>query len=290
LFETITLPMPLKRRHFLVAAASSAAIAVSGFVHMRWGEPDWFEVTRKTVPLGRFTRPLRVLHLSDFHASAVVPYATIAKAIDLALAQQPDAIFLTGDFITNKLDDADTYRNLLQRLVNAAPTFACIGNHDGGRWAGATHGYPTFAKVATLLAASGIQLLFNERTRINLPEHQFDVVGLGDIWSNDCHPEKVLPPAHAAPDPPCFVLSHNPDSKEQLWPYAWDILWCGHTHGGQLVIPFLGWRPILPVQDRRYAEGLHAFGPRYLHITRGVGNLHGVRFNCRPEVSLVEIT
>ena len=60
---------------------------------------------------------------------------------------------------------------------------------------------------------------------------------------------------------------------------------CGHTHGGQFKIPFLNWTPFAPVQDHSMVEGLHSWKKRQIHITRGVGNLWGVRLNCRPEVS-----
>jgi uncharacterized protein len=64
---------------------------------------------------------------------------------------------------------------------------------------------------------------------------------------------------------------------------------CGHTHGGQIRLPLLG-TPFAPVIDMRYVEGLHPWNDRQIYITRGVGNLHGLRFNCPPQVSLLEVT
>ena len=63
---------------------------------------------------------------------------------------------------------------------------------------------------------------------------------------------------------------------------------CGHTHGGQCDLMFLG-TPFAPVRDKRFVQGLHRWEDRWIHITRGVGNLHGMRFNCRPEVSLLTL-
>lgn len=62
---------------------------------------------------------------------------------------------------------------------------------------------------------------------------------------------------------------------------------CGHTHGGQIIVPFEGPR-YAPVSDKRYVSGLNAFGSRHIYTTRGVGNILGVRFGCRPEVSLLD--
>jgi hypothetical protein len=56
----------------------------------------------------------------------------------------------------------------------------------------------------------------------------------------------------------------------------------GHTHGGQVIVPLYG-PPIVPVNDRRYVSGLKPWGARQIHVTRGEGNIGGVRFACRPE-------
>jgi predicted MPP superfamily phosphohydrolase len=64
---------------------------------------------------------------------------------------------------------------------------------------------------------------------------------------------------------------------------------CGHTHGGQVVVPLLG-APIVPVRDRRYVAGLNQWRERWIYTTRGVGSLYGIRFGCRPEVSILSVT
>jgi predicted MPP superfamily phosphohydrolase len=63
----------------------------------------------------------------------------------------------------------------------------------------------------------------------------------------------------------------------------------GHTHGGQVIVPFEGQR-YAPVADKRYVAGLRPWGARQIHVTRGVGNVGGVRFRCRPEVSILTIS
>ena len=62
---------------------------------------------------------------------------------------------------------------------------------------------------------------------------------------------------------------------------------CGHTHGGQIRLPLPA--PFAPIRDKRDVHGLHHWENRWMNITRGVGNLHGVRFNCRPELSVLEL-
>jgi predicted MPP superfamily phosphohydrolase len=85
-----------------------------------------------------------------------------------------------------------------------------------------------------------------------------------------------------------ILLNHNPDAKDLVRSFEWDLMLCGHTHGGQVRLPLIG-APFAPVQDKRYLHGLYAWDKRWLHITSGVGNLHGLRFNCRPEISLLTV-
>ena len=70
--------------------------------------------------------------------------------------------------------------------------------------------------------------------------------------------------------------------------YPWDLMLSGHTHGGQLWIPFIG-APFAPVRDKRFVKGLVRWQNRWVHVTKGVGNLHGMRLNCPPEVSLLTL-
>ena len=281
--------MKLSRKKFLLAAAAGSVSAIAGASYMRHFEPDWFEVTRKQVKLRGLQEPIRLVHLSDFHASEDVPYSLIEQAIDLALEQGADLACLTGDFITSTLNEPSEYRRILTKLSSAMPTFACIGNHDGGSWAGRTYGYPTIDAIQALLVRSDIHLLFNRKTTLQIGRQELQIAGLGDLWAKDLHPERVLETSPQQ-DTPLVLLSHNPDCFELLDGYSWDLMLCGHTHGGQLVIPILGSRPFLPVRHTQYAEGLHFWKDHQIHVTRGVGNLHGMRFNCRPEISVLELS
>lgn len=280
------------RRNFLRGLAAGGLTTVGGAVYTRWGEPHWLEVSRLAVPLGSGSgrsAPLRVVQLSDFHASPVVSFEFIDEAVTLGLAQKPDLIALTGDFFTNHLPDPARYADILGRLSAAAPTFACLGNHDGGPWTGSAGGNPTTVEAMALLRASHISCLHNQCQTLTIRDFSLQLIGVGDLWSGYCDPAAAfakLPPRDRAVR---ILLNHNPDAKNRLLPYDWDLLLCGHTHGGQVRLPFLG-TPFAPVVDKRYVEGLHRWNDRWLHVTRGVGNLHGVRFNCRPQVSVLDLT
>ena len=285
---------PSLRRRFIKALLVILLIAGAGFGYMKH-EAGWLEAHSVSLPNDKFPirRSFRILHLSDFHFSEDVSFSLIEEAIDLGLRKKPDICFITGDFITSKLsaDDFAHYVEILGKLTATVPTFACLGNHDGGKWAGSTYGYPTTEKVEELLKEAKIALLENERRVIYVKGQPLVLVGLGDIWAQRCFPDKCLrksKPNSSIQEPPIIVLSHNPDSKTFLVQHDWDLMLSGHTHGGQYRIPFLGHTPFAPVKDHDYVEGLQEWENRLIHITRGVGNLHGLRFNCRPQVSILE--
>ena len=269
----------------------SGASAASAASYMHFVEPGWIEVNHTAVPLGRGAGrpPLKLMHLSDLHASSVVSLDYLAEAIALGLSQKPDLICLTGDYITSTWKDWTGYARLLARLSAAAPTFACLGNHDGGYWAHLHKGYPTTTEVQDLLAQVRISLLDNTAAGLSIQGRKLNLVGVGDIFARQFWPARAFYGWKPEKDNVTILLSHNPDTKTWLRPYPWDLMLCGHTHGGQLELPLIG-APFAPVKDMRFIKGLHPWESRWIHVTKGVGNVWGVRLNCRPEISLLTLT
>ena len=249
-------------------------------------EPRWLEVTYRRVRLrGWGARPpVRVLHLADLHASMFVPLSMIDHAISLGLAARPDLICVTGDFITMREGfEAGDYARLLRRLTAAAPTYAVLGNHDGGRWAGEHFGFPDHRVVEGILENAGIELLHNRPVRLAA----LTLAGVGDLWNDEVSGERAF--AGIRGGGPVVLLAHNPDTKDHLGAWRWDLMLSGHTHGGQVIVPFEGPR-YAPVADKRYIAGLKPWGTRWIQVTRGVGNVGGIRFRCRPEVSVLTLS
>jgi len=252
-------------------------------------EPRWLDVTYRSVRLPGFRppHPIRVLHLADLHASLFVPLSHIDRAITLGLSARPDLVCITGDFITTREGfDPSAFAALLRRLPATAPTFAVLGNHDGGAWARAHLGSPDHRAVDRILADAGIVLLHNRSARLDLHGSTLTLAGVGDLWSHEVDPARAF--AGVSGDAPVLLLAHNPDTKDRLRAFPWHLMLSGHTHGGQVIIPFEGPR-YAPVADKRYVAGLRPWGARQIHVTRGVGNVGGIRFRCRPEVSILTI-
>lgn len=277
----------ITRRKFMF---SMFGIGASAIGYGRFLEPFWLEVNQEQLRFNNksLKNSIRILHLADLHASTVVPYKFINKAVDLGLSYRPDLICLTGDFITGDISNFDQYRKILSKLSSTAPTFACLGNHDGGIWVQPRGGYANTSKVQQLLKESGITCLHNHEKDVVIHNQELHLIGLGDLWAQEMHPQKVFSETKIESHAPIIVLSHNPDTKDILAVYDWDLMLSGHTHGGQLRIPLIG-APYSPVRDKRYLEGLHNCNGKWIHITKGVGNVYGVRLNCRPQVSLIDL-
>ncbi len=281
------------RRGFFKKLLFPLGASLFAWLYLRF-EANWIEITRKKILIPGLKNKvsIKLLHLSDLHFSSAVSLEDIDFALREGFSQNPDACVITGDFITEQISESEMkeYSQLLAKYAQAIPIFASLGNHDGGEWAEKNGGFKNTRAIEYLLKKSGIKLLHNQRESIYIKGQALSIAGVGDLWSKTCKPNQCLPGKFSRTSSgPSILLCHNPDAKSLLKDFKWDLMLCGHTHGGQLKIPFLNWTPFAPVNDRSMVEGLHKWNGRQIYITRGVGNLLGLRFNCRPEVSLLEL-
>lgn len=274
----------LTRRKFLTLGGVGALGVVGGVASAKIESTQLVRTFKQITGL-QFSRPIRVLHLSDFHASAYVPWSLIRKSVEMGMGESPDLVVLTGDYVTSEEDTVTGYAEALSALKGHPHCFASFGNHDGR--------YSPLGSVARQLEAEmekvGVQSLVNRAVEIEIKGQSLRVVGLGDIWRNETRPDRCLS-QRGAQGPRTLLLSHNPDSKTDVQAYEWDVMFSGHTHGGQIRVPIVNWAPYVPTQDRSMVAGIYRWDGRHIHITRGVGNLYGIRLFCAPEVSLVDLT
>src|SRR5579872_1498522 len=167
----------ISRRKFL-ASIGLGGVGLAGYSH--FVEADWLEIGRHRIetPGGAGQRPIKLLHLADLHASWTVSLDFIREAIELGLQTKPDVICITGDFITRKFSEYDAYGHVLATLPKAAPTFATLGNHDGGHWSSRHGGYKTTEQVSQLVRRSRIELLDNRAAAICIDGRNLELVGL----------------------------------------------------------------------------------------------------------------
>ena len=218
-----------------------------------------------------------------------MPWSLIESAIRSGLKQDPDLICLTGDFITKGLEtDSSRYLQILRTLSTAKPTFAVLGNHDGGSWARERGGYSDHRSVDRLLEDAQIELLHNRSRVFDLSSGRMNLVGVGDYWSDEIDAPRAF--QSATSEQPTLVLCHNPDACDlPIWKGYRGWIISGHTHGGQVKPPFLP-PPFLAVKNKRYTQGEFDVGEgRRCYISTGVGFTVHVRLAVRPEVAVMRM-
>ncbi len=253
-------------------------------------EPEWLEVVERELPLaglpGGFAGR-RLIHISDLHCSTTVSRKYLERCIRRVNHLKPDIVVLTGDYVTH--DALGRFRErvteLLSELKAQLGVYAVMGNHDYGVYSSlGSGGNGNVDDLAQRLENAGVRVLRNAAEAITVDDKRIWLVGLGDIWAKDARPDIAF--ATVPQRELRLLLAHNPDTIDHLGNYEYSVMLCGHTHGGQVKIPFLG-PPILPIRNRQYHAGMFevAQGKR-LYVNRGLGRLGRVRFNCRPEITV----
>ncbi len=270
-------------------AGSVVGVGIGGPAYSCLVEPYWLAVERHSLRFASKHNPpcgLRIVHLSDLHRSRIVPDSYLRDCIATANELAPDLVVMTGDYITSSRKWADRLGGLLVPLQATVGVYATLGNHDGGRWAAAHGGSPDTSFVREALEKAGIRVIVNRSLRLKYRDKVITLVGLGDLWAGEFDAPRAFRGVGA--DEFTIALSHNPDTIRELRKYAVNLILCGHTHGGQVRLPFIG-PPILPVDDKQYSAGVYRIGEQVAYVNRGIGLLAKVRFNCRPEIACLDI-
>ncbi len=283
--------MKVTRRRFLLALGAGAAACAGAGAYAVAVEPTWLRTYECDIPVRGLPAAFdgyRIAQLSDLHIGGGVPESQIREAVRRCVAADVDLVALTGDFVQGPRveDSARIVGRALADLRAADGVFAVLGNHDAGVYA--SHHTPDRVSLATVraaLATANIRTLDNEAVTIARDSERMVLCGLGDLWSGDFHPDRLPPRVKGAPT---LALSHNPDTAPELAERGIEVVLSGHTHGGQVSIPFIG-PPRLPVRRKDLAAGLCRVGETVVYVNRGVGWLRRIRFGVRPEVSLLRL-
>jgi uncharacterized protein len=185
---------------------------------------------------------------------------------------------LTGDYITHETDRVDDCARELSALSAPGGVYAALGNHD--YWAGPEH-------VARALIAHSIPVLINDAVPIECNGARLWIVGVDDVSERHADLSQALRQVPAVE--PTVLLAHEPDYAEESKRYPIDLQLSGHSHGGQVRLPFYG-ALILPQLAKKYPIGLERADAMWVYTNRGIGVVSPpVRFNCRPEITLLTL-
>lgn len=218
-------------------------------------EPTWLAVNRLSLPVRDLPAPLaglRVAQLSDFHFGPHIPTGYLEGAIERTVAEKPDLIALTGDFIDRGPSHVAAAAKLFRGLKAPLGVYAVLGNHDFSvHTARGVRRHPELdRRVADALSAEGVTMLRNKSVRVEHNGAGLLVAGVDDLWSGESNPDAALEGTCAKT--PRVVLAHNPQSVEQFAKHRADVVLSGHTHGGQIDWPGVG-RLMLGKKARRWA-------------------------------------
>ncbi len=293
--------------------ANLAAFAAlgAGSALYAWWESTAVEITRRPlyVPdLPPGLDGLRVLHISDTHFPESAD--SVGRFLELIWPLEYDLIVCTGDYVEtaagwNAAGDA------LTQLRAPFGVYASLGAHDYcapvrtlGSWLQFNsdrlrHRRRRMVNPAPFverLEAAGIVVLRNEWRSAEIGGELVRIAGAGDASVGMAHLERALPPADLTPASFQMLLTHSPDAVFRLSPSSREprLVFCGHTHGGQIRVP--GWgapvRHSNLVTRERAAGVFHPYGPEgpQVIVSRGFGTAFvPFRFACRPELGLYEL-
>ncbi len=245
-------------------------------------EPYLFEVNTYRVPLSRLPAPFagfRIAQITDLHYGFFMPDRFLERVVRRVNAIEPDLIACTGDFVhaRGKMSNIDAVWDHLERLQAPWGVWAVLGNHDH---------YLNFGRSLNRMTRKGMSLR-HRSVPLERGESRIWIGGVGDHQTDE---ERVDMAFRGVPAEACkILLAHNPETADSPFRTTVDLVVSGHTHGGQVKIPFIS-PPKLPVRNGRYISGLMQTERTRLFISRGIGWAGlPVRFNCFPEIAVLEL-
>ncbi|NQX64586.1 metallophosphoesterase [Paenibacillus alba] len=278
-------PPPISRRAFLKKGAvlAGSLLASGGLLGSYSGyiEPKWIEFTRLTLPFERLPNAfhgLKLLQFSDLHIGHHFDLQDLAHVIQLIQEEKADLICFTGDlFDSHIIEDSAKTSELLNSLQAPLGKWSVLGNHD--KWKGPNLTLP-------ILQDGGFQSLVNAHKTIAYKGQTIQIAGVEDMLTGKPDIETTMHGANAQMF--TLLLSHCPDFADQIGNHAIDLQLSGHTHGGQIRLPFVG-AVITPPAGRNYVAGLQTASQSsmLIYTNRGIGTTTlPFRLLCRPEITI----
>jgi uncharacterized protein len=271
------------RRSLTVLAC--AVVALGGYAF--WLEPAGLTFVDERIALASSSHgTLRIAILTDLHIGS--PFNGIDKLrriVDRTNAAQPDIICILGDLVIQgvlggQFVPPENIAAELQRLRGGVGVFAVLGNHDA---------WLDHARVKSALERRGIRVLEETAAKLTTAAGPVWLAGISDLWTGRHNIDAALAPVNDE-DGPVILMTHNPDVFP-LVPSRVTLTLAGHTHGGQVRLPFAG-RPIVPSRfGQRFAAGHVIEGGRHLYVATGLGTrILPVRFRVPPAVTILNVS
>ncbi|WP_309739497.1 MULTISPECIES: metallophosphoesterase [unclassified Chamaesiphon] len=272
----------LHRFHRFLLVAIAILFATS--VYARGVEPRWFDIKTIDITIAGLNpvfEGYKIVQLSDLHArSGIMDRQQLVRVAELANLQHPDTIALTGDYITERPELAEEMlANAFGQLKATDGVVAIMGNHD--REEADNH-----VSLERAFAKSRVKFLNNSVYSIDRQGHKLNIAGVDDIYFQRA--DLPLTISQLPTTGTNILLAHEPDFVDTVAiTNRFGLQLSGHSHGGQIVIPFL---PRVKAElAKKYTNGLYRVDRMQLYVSAGVGTtgLPQARLNCRPEIAVI---
>jgi uncharacterized protein len=282
----VSKPSHLTRRAFFKWMGALGVTTGAGALGVEYAynvEPNLIQVEHVEMALPRLPGVfdgMTIAQISDLHLGPYVSEDHILKAVQMTNALRPDAIVVTGDLVNSSWRYIQPCTEIISKLDAPIGVYAVLGNHD--YWVG------FLSLMLQSVKKSGITLLRNQSVPLTRGRSTIYFVGIDDLWLELANLQRAL---EGIPNNACKIaLMHEPDFADIAAQAEIDLQLSGHSHGGQVRLPFIG-PLILPKYGEKYAMGFYRIGNfTRLYTTRGIGVLPpGVRFNCPPEITLLTL-
>ncbi|MBQ9327810.1 MAG: metallophosphoesterase [Solobacterium sp.] len=258
---------------WLIPLGAAGAVVAAGL-------PYHTDITTYTMHSSKISHPVRIALLADFHNDR--SDKGIKKLTDQILAQKPDLILMPGDMAEEHNHQERTFQFLKQ--LEGIPMYYSTGNHEEFRW--------DLTPLKQRFREHGVVVLDEKSEVIRIHETELEIAGIScRMEMSDFTTEEVNALFHT--DHYRILLSHKPNWVELYRTIDCDLTVCGHAHGGQWHIPFLGTPVAAPSQGffPKYTQGIHDLGRGNMLISRGlVRHYHGIpRLYNNPEIVILDL-
>lgn len=259
--------------------------AVEGFLR----EPFQLDVQRLSMVLPSLPVKfdgLKVAQLSDLHIHSVS--RAYRLVIDVIRREHPNLVVITGDLVDRPEETSACILFLRQvRKAAGVPVVVVPGNWDH-------RAFPTKQSIAAwhqrLQEETGVRVLANQNAVLHRHDSRIWLVGTDDPYFGHADLDASF---RGVPDTAfALVLTHAPEAFEELAQRpAAKVVLAGHTHGGQVRLPFIGAVRVPSRYGTRFARGLFKMGDTFFYVNAGIGMSHlPIRFLCRPELTFITLT
>lgn len=273
----------LSRRQFLSGLAATPLLAVSGVsAYARLVEPYNYFVAETDVFIRNLPERFenfRITQLTDIHHSRILGIDEVRRVVALAQQTRPDMFVLTGDYTTSYRRFIEPCAEALAPLNAPEGVWAVLGNHDH---------YTDPELTTRALQRQHIAVLNNAHTTLQRGPDSLQLSGIDDwTWNAVDWPRAF---AGLKAETPTILLSHQPTVLDLVQTQNVSLILSGHTHGGQVRLPFLGAPARWATNDLKYDRGLFRRGDTQLYVSSGTGVIGlPVRLGVRPEIAVLRL-